>query len=104
MQKLLIKIKPTISFDSLLKIGLFPLVLIYSLLPQNIFNAMGPDCIFKSIFEFACFGCGMSRALRELLQFHFGAAMELNPFSPLVLGTVVAIFLSEALIILKKEN
>ena len=104
MHRLLSKTKPTLCVDSLFKVGLFPLVLIYSFLPQNVFNALGPNCFFKSIFEVECFGCGMSRAIRELVRLQFGAALELNPISPLVFALIVVLFLSEALIILKKEK
>lgn len=48
-----------------------------------------PRCIFRSLTGFTCPGCGITRALHEVLHGHFINAFTLNPlfvlFSPLLL-------------------
>ena len=101
MVEKLIKSTSTFFFESILKLGALPLVLFYSALPENIFNSVAPRCIFKSIFEFECLGCGMSRAVRELMRLHFGSAIELNFLSPLALVLLFYISINEVFKIFK---
>ena len=48
-----------------------------------------PRCIFRSLTGFTCPGCGITRALHEVLHGHFINAFTLNPlfvlFIPLLL-------------------
>jgi hypothetical protein len=37
-----------------------------------------PPCVFRKITGLLCPGCGMTRALHQLLHGHFAAALQLN--------------------------
>ena len=47
-------------------------------------------CVFHSLTEVACPGCGMTRACVALAQGKFGIAWYYHPFSFLVIGLAIA--------------
>ena len=47
-------------------------------------------CVFHSLTELVCPGCGMTRACIALVQGKFGAAWCYHPFSFLVVGLAIA--------------
>ena len=47
-------------------------------------------CIFHSLTELACPGCGMTRACVALVQGKFGIAWYYHPFSFFVVGLAIA--------------
>ena len=47
-------------------------------------------CIFHSLTDLICPGCGMTRACIALVQGKFGAAWHYHPFSFLVVGLAIA--------------
>ena len=42
---------------------------------------IGLPCFFKSTIHIPCPGCGLTRAIREIFQFHFGKALYYNYLS-----------------------
>ena len=48
-------------------------------------------CIFHSLTELACPGCGMTRACVALVQGKLGIAWYYHPFSFLVVGLAIAV-------------
>lgn len=50
-----------------------------------------PGCLFRYFLDQDCWGCGTLRAVAALLRLDLTAALALNPFSPLVAATLVAV-------------
>ncbi len=48
-------------------------------------------CIFHSLTDLVCPGCGMTRACLALVQGKFGAAWDYHPFSFLLVGLAVSV-------------
>ncbi len=49
-----------------------------------------PLCLFKHVFGFSCFGCGMTRGFVAILYLDFKSAYEYNILSiPLFLGILI---------------
>ena len=46
-----------------------------------LFTKVSFPCFFKRFLHIPCPGCGMTRALRELIKFHFFKAFSLNIMS-----------------------
>lgn len=79
--------------DKIIRIALFPSVLIQAILPAYAADIISPDCLFSLLFDIECFGCGMGRALQALLHLEWQRAIALNKLSPIVLLVLVALFL-----------
>ena len=47
-------------------------------------------CLFHSLTDLVCPGCGMTRACLALVQGKFGAAWDYHPFSVLLVGLAIA--------------
>ncbi len=82
-----------IVLDNIIKIALFPVVVVQAILPQAASDIISPNCLFTMLFDIECFGCGMGRALRALLHLEWQRAMALNKLSPVVLLVLIALFL-----------
>lgn len=69
------------------------------------FNPVGsgfyPRCIFHSVTGLYCPGCGMTRALYQLMHGNLSAALAMNPLLFLFLPFMVYAFLSYALVIIR---
>ena len=80
--------------DPLLKVGLAPAVAVWALSLGTPVGAHAPGCLFRLFTDHECWGCGTLRAMAALLRFDRSAALALNPLSPLVAATLVALFAS----------
>lgn len=67
-----------------------------ALLPESTWTAVPSVCIWRTMCDWECFGCGMTRALAAAAHGRLDAALEYNrgvvAFLPLVLGGVLQIF------------
>jgi hypothetical protein len=52
-------------------------------------------CVFRTILNHSCPGCGMTRALELLWRCRFKSAVAMNPLSPIVFLTLWVIFFME---------
>jgi hypothetical protein len=77
--------------DSLLKVGLAPAVAVWALSLGTPAGAHAPGCLFRLFTDHECWGCGTLRAMAALLRFDLSSALALNPLSPLVAATLVAL-------------
>lgn len=59
---------------------------------------MGWDCPFKQIFHIACPGCGLTRAIRELISFNFIKSFKMN-----ILGIPITIIIILSIIFIIKD-
>ncbi len=59
-----------------------PVVLL--VLPADFFDSGQSICLSKLIFNFECYGCGMSRACMHLIHFDFEEAYAYNMLSFIV--------------------
>ncbi|MFM1960958.1 MAG: hypothetical protein RL588_2475 [Pseudomonadota bacterium] len=80
--------------DPLLKVGLAPAVAVWALSLGTPVGAHAPGCLFKIFMDHECWGCGTLRAMAALLRLDLSAALALNPLSPLVAATLVALSVS----------
>jgi hypothetical protein len=73
-------------FEKILRLGIFPFVLITSYLGDtNLFSfTRKVPCLFQYLFDFDCFGCGITRSLILLLHGDF-----LDSFNMHLLGVPV---------------
>ena len=77
--------------DPLLKVGLAPAVAVWALSLGTPVGAHAPGCLFRLFMDHECWGCGTLRAMAALLRFDLSGALALNPLSPLVAATLVAL-------------
>ena len=77
--------------DPLLKVGLAPAVAVWALSLETPVGTHAPGCLFRLFADHECWGCGTLRAMAALLRFDLSAALALNPLSPLVAATLVAL-------------
>lgn len=80
--------------DPLLKVGLAPAVAVWALSLGTPVGAHAPGCLFRIITNHECWGCGTLRAMAALLRLDLAGALALNPLSPLVAATLVALSVS----------
>jgi hypothetical protein len=81
--------------DRIIRLTMFPIVLVSSLLDQNGVSEIFPDCLFQHFLKIECWGCGMTRAVLELCKFNLHKAIALNPAAPFVLVLICLIFCNE---------
>jgi hypothetical protein len=79
------------SIDPLLKVGLAPAVAVWALSLGTPIGIHAPGCLFRLFADHECWGCGTLRALAALLRLDLSSALALNPLSPLVATTLVAL-------------
>ncbi len=53
-----------------------------------------PPCIFRQTTGLWCPGCGLTRGTHQLLNGHLLSAISANLFTPLVVGTLVWLWVS----------
>jgi hypothetical protein len=96
-----------ISFDSLLKLSLFPLTLLVTLINTRMTpgNGVGLPCIFKGLCGFECYGCGISRAIMALWQGKLSDSYSYNKLGVLVFIVIACLSLREmVLLTTQREN
>jgi hypothetical protein len=71
------------TISKLFLIVLLPVVLL--ILPANFFDEGNSICLSKVLFDFECYGCGMTRACMHLIHFDLEEAFAFNMLSFLVL-------------------
>ena len=79
------------AVDSLFRTGLAPAVAAWALSLGTPVGDHAPGCLFRLMFDQHCWGCGTLRAMAALLRLDLPGALALNPFSPLVAATLVAV-------------
>jgi hypothetical protein len=87
--------KQYINIEKIIKLGMFPIIFLYSLAFKNHIEIYSPSCFFRYLFDVECWGCGMTRAILEIFNFNLKNAIKLNPLSPLVLTIIFLIFCFE---------
>ena len=80
--------------DPLFRVGMVPAVAVWALSLGTPVGAHGPGCLFRLFTDHECWGCGTLRAMAALLRLDLSGALALNPLSPLVAATLVALFAS----------
>jgi hypothetical protein len=83
------------SIEKIIRLGMFPIIFLYSILNTNQLEIYSPSCLFHYLFDIECWGCGMTRAILEIFNFNLEKAIILNPLSPLVLTLIFSIFCVE---------
>jgi hypothetical protein len=79
---------------------IIPFVLL--LLPKTYFDEGESVCLSMVLFNFECYGCGMTRAIMHLIHFDFQQAWEFNKLSFLVLPLLFPIWLKALYAVLRK--
>ncbi|MFM8377535.1 MAG: DUF2752 domain-containing protein [Phenylobacterium sp.] len=79
------------GIDALFRAGLAPAVAAWALSLGTPVGVHAPGCLFRLLLDQDCWGCGTLRAMAALLRLDLAGAVALNPFSPLVAATLVAV-------------
>jgi hypothetical protein len=77
--------------DPLFRVGLAPAVAVWALSLETPVGTHAPGCLFRLFADHECWGCGTLRAMAALLRLDLSSALALNPLSPLVAKTLVAL-------------
>ena len=77
--------------DPLFRLGLAPAVAVWAVSLGAPIGAHAPGCLFRLVLGQDCWGCGTLRALAALLRLDLSGALALNPLSPLVATTLIAL-------------
>jgi len=81
--------------DNLFKISLAPITVIYSYIPENIISSFQVPCLFKTIINCECYGCGITRGIKNLLHLNFDESLKYNSLSFIVLILIMTISMVE---------
>ena len=79
------------AVDPLFRAGLAPAVAAWALSLGTPLGDHAPGCLFRLFLHQDCWGCGTLRALAALLRLDLAGALGLNPLSPLVAASLVAV-------------
>ena len=85
------RVRPGRLVDPLFRAALAPGVAFWALSLGTPVGAHAPGCLFRLVFDQACWGCGTLRAMAALLRLDLAGAVALNVFSPLTAAALVAV-------------
>jgi hypothetical protein len=90
--------------DHLIKISLAPVTIFYSYLPEKTLSIIEIPCLFKTIFECECPGCGITRGVKNLLHLQLDVSLEYHKLSIILLFLIFYVSVSQVLTIYKKYS
>ena len=77
----------------LLILILIPITLL--LLPSDFFDYGQSICLSVFLFDFECYGCGLTRAIQHLIHFDFLIAYQFNKLSMIVFPLIIFSYFKE---------
>ena len=83
------------SLNNFFYIAMLPIILVVTLADQFGVSIPTPPCIFNYFFEVECWGCGLTRAFKELLKLNFSTATNHHKLSPIIFLLIIFIFFKE---------
>ncbi|MEO6682960.1 MAG: DUF2752 domain-containing protein [Ginsengibacter sp.] len=99
------KLKKIVTFSKLIFIVGVPILLL--ILPATFFDDGQSLCLSQLIFNFECYGCGMTRGIMHLIHFNIEEAFDYNMLSFIVLPLLGIIWMQwffKELKLLKRIN
>ena len=81
---------------------LLPILLYF--IPIEWMNNQPSICLFKNIFGFDCYGCGITRAIICGVQLNFKSAIEYNQMIVLVFPILIYIWIRTAISLIKSTK
>ena len=89
------------NFRNALQVGklcvLFLLPLLLSFISLNNLEGKRSLCLFKNLFGFECYGCGITKAVIACIQFDFIRAFEYNKLIVIVMPLIIYLWIKEIL-------
>ena len=89
------------NFKNALQIGklcvLFILPLLLSFISLNNLEGKRSLCLFKNLFGFECYGCGITKAIIACIQLDFIRAFEYNKLIVIVMPLIIYLWIKEIL-------
>jgi len=67
-----------LSFSTIKGIGLCIIPFALYFVPLNYLKKQNTICLFKNLFDFECWGCGITKAVISTVQFQFADAFTYN--------------------------
>jgi hypothetical protein len=83
------------SLSGFLFASILPIALFVSVADKLGISIPTPPCIFNYFLGVECWGCGLTRAFKELLKLNFLTAISFHKLSPIIFLLVSYIFLKE---------
>ncbi len=74
------------------------------LIPNELIFEGNTVCIFKSLFDIECFGCGMTRAIYLLLHGDINGAVEYNWRVIIILPLLLTLYIDYIISRLNRRN
>lgn len=87
--------------DGALRLGMLPVLILCASLPPSALQTLLPACLFDSLLDIECWGCGLSRALMLGLRGHVLDAIAVNALAVPVLLLLAALFIQQLNTLLK---
>ncbi len=87
--------------DAGLRLGMLPVLVVCASLPPSALQTLLPACLFDSLLDIECWGCGLSRALMLGLQGRILDAVAVNALAVPVLLVLAALFVQQLNTLLK---
>ena len=84
-----------LSLNNLLFVSMLSVVLMVSFADQFGVSIPTPPCIFNYFFEIECWGCGLTRAFKELLKLNLSTAINYHKLSPIIFLLMIFICFKE---------
>jgi hypothetical protein len=83
--------------DNFFKLLLFPIVLFFSFISNYVpeFSTKRVPCVFNTLFDFECWGCGKTRAINALLHGELNKSFRFHRLSVFVLCVIAFISIKE---------
>ena len=73
-------------------------------IPIEWLNKQPTICLFKIIFGFKCYGCGITRAIISGVQLNFQSALEYNEMVVIVLPLLTYIWIKTVIFLIKNTT
>ena len=90
--------------DKIIKLSLAPVTILYSYLPEENLPIPKIPCLFKTLFECECPGCGITRGIKSLLHLQYDISLEYHKLSFIVLFFIFFVTFKQMVEIFKNKT
>ena len=89
------------SYNQLSSVVIVVMPILLYFIPIEWLNKQPTICLFKNIFGFDCYGCGITRAIISGVQLNFQSALEYNQMVVIVLPLLTYIWIRTVMTLIK---
>ena len=92
------------SYNQLSSLVIVVMPILLYFIPMEWLNKQPSICLFKNIFGFDCYGCGITRAIISGVQLNLQSALEYNHMVAIVLPLLTYIWIKTVISFIKRDQ